>query len=158
MKYYHHGLQSQVYLVAGGLTGPRMRGSLRSTELLVKGGAKWKLVRRRITNIEELVIRWFQLEKGKLETGLSALKGASLDNTVYMFGEALLSPHSSNHTIIFSGGQASDYTTINRIWRFNARNQTWVREGTMQHGRFFHAVSVVRVKDFCPDAWRRRRF
>ena len=86
-----------------------------------------------------------------METGLSALRGASLDNIVYMFGEALLSPHSSNHTIIFSGGQASDYTTINRIWRFNARNQTWEREGTMQHGRFYHAVSVVRVKDFCHE-------
>ena len=56
-KYCHYVVQSQVYLVAGGLNGPRMRGSLISTELLVKGGAKWKLVRRRITNIEELVIR-----------------------------------------------------------------------------------------------------
>ena len=81
---------------------------------------------------------------------VSGLRGASLDNTVYMFGEGLVSsltfvsPY--NH---FSGGQAASYGTVDRIWRFNARNKTWVREGTMQHGRFYHAVSVVRVKDFC---------
>ena len=90
-KYCHDLRQSQVYLVAGGLNGPRMRGSLRSTELLVKGDKEWKVVRRRKTNIEELVIRWSQLEKGRMETGLSGLRGASLDNTVYMFGEDLLS-------------------------------------------------------------------
>ena len=154
MKFCHHLLQSQVYLVAGGLNGPRMRGSLSSTELLVEGDTKWKVVRQRKTNIEELVLYDdLSLRRVEWRLGCQDWEGRHWItlSTCLVRLFSLLSKLSHN-TIIFSGGQDSSYTTINNIWRFNARNQSWVDEGTMQNGRFYHAVSVVRVKDFCPDA------
>ena len=47
---------------------------------------------------------WPQLETGNLDKGLSGLRGSSLGNTVYMFGEDLLTLTSS-HTVLRRPGQ-----------------------------------------------------
>ena len=51
---------------------------------------------------------------------------------------------------MISGGSNPASQGMEDIWRFNAKTKKWEPAGKMKNGRYYHAVSVVTVEDFCP--------
>ena len=122
-------------MVAGGYRDYRI--VLSSTEILYHGQSKW-------------------MEISGLPFAVFGLRGATLRNTVYMFGENFYIISYPDILInLFSPGGASEFYESkekDKILRFDAREKKWIQEGTMKHRRYNHGVSVINVRTYCPSS------
>ena len=124
----------QVLLVAGGWVS--YDNYLSSTEILVTLAGVWRTV-------------------GSLPTAVRGLRGATLDNTVYMLGEWCTDIYSvmvcwhSNASHV-SGGEDDDYTVYDTILSYNPDTEQWSPAGSMRERRRYHAVMKVNTEEYAP--------
>ena len=114
--------------MAGGYGDKR----LSSTEILVTLAGEWRTV-------------------GQLPSALRGLRGATLDNTVYMTGEWCIDIYSvmvcwhSNASHV-SGGEDGD-SVYDTILSYNPDTEQWSPAGSMRERRAYHAVETVNLAE-----------
>ena len=128
----------QVLLVTGGSQYSRGIIFLDSTEVLEDMAGTWRLT-------------------APLPSARWGLRAASVENSIFVFGENILYYINIEHLIvslhvdngdIFTGGIDGDY--LKDILRYN-KNHTWEDVGQMQEARKCHAVAVFEdVSQLCP--------
>jgi len=114
-----------VYLVAGGKNGggDQMIGFENSTEMIVEGEKSWTVV-------------------ADLPTPRAGLRGASVDNNVFMIGG-----YWGN-----DGGANEEDKTFNDILIYNKGLKSWTKTDELLKPRFAHAVSVLplnEIQQYC---------
>ncbi len=88
-------------------------------------------------------------EVGALPAAVTGVRGASVQNTVYMMGKRIVVTHMllilNTNDALIGGNDGSAYR--DDIWKYDADTQKWVEDGQMSEGRRYHAVSTVANKD-----------
>ena len=88
-----------------------------------------------------------------LPVAVLGVRGASLDNTVYMTGSIVyiwVIITELFYTVYFlEGGQDREMNHRPEIWRYSAESGSWSPVIYMRTERSYHAVSVVNCHDYC---------
>ena len=92
--------------------------------------------------------QWLTVEP--LPAAVMGVRGATLDNTVYMTGESSLQTITYTHTYSFVEGGWDNKRKEHRpeIWRYSAESGSWSLAIYMRTERSYHAVSVVNYHDY----------
>ena len=92
--------------------------------------------------------QWITLEP--LPVAVMGVRGATVDNTVYMTGRNFyLTLCSLYYNIFFEGGRDDNKKNRPEIWRYSAESGSWTPVIYMRTERSYHAVSVVNYDDYC---------
>ena len=78
------------------------------------------------------------------------LRGGTLGNTIYMFGEWWAHSISATFLTFSAGGdekEEGDHT--DQVLQYDAEGGTWWGVGFMQDTRAYHALSPVDIADYC---------
>ena len=91
--------------------------------------------------------QWITVEP--LPVAVMGVRGATLDNTVFMTGKSSLQTIIYTYISFVEGGQDSKYDHHPEIWRYSAESGSWTPLIYMRTERSYHAVSVVNYHDYC---------
>ena len=117
--------------MTGGYHSP---SPLDSTELLVPGSGSWRLT------------------TGLLPRPMDSMKIASVANTLFLTGVAIILHHTLFCNFIMSGGWADE--AYDEILEFRPDTEDWSLAGHMIEAREGHAVATINfedVRDVCYD-------
>ena len=80
---------------------------------------------------------------GELPLAVNGVRGASLQNTVYMMGKRNL----MTDVLLLLLGGISGRILHDDIWKYDADSKQWEKVGKLSEARSYHAVTTVANKD-----------